>query len=134
MTVRSFGEIFEWRNDVTYPSRGARTIGADAALTKGLIERVWPRANVDARSPSILHEHGPIKRITRLMLDCKIERAKRKGARELAAKDGGGGEREREREKAYLSRRIDLLRGKARHVSRALRNRSARCNETGVIE
>ena len=96
MTVRSFGEIFEWRNDVTYPSRGARTIGADAALTKGLIERVWPRANVDARSPSILHEHGPIKRITRLMLDCKIERAKRKGARELAAKDGGGGERDRE--------------------------------------
>lgn len=45
---------------------------------KGLIERVGARANMDA--PESIHSPnaGPLKRITRLILDCKIERGEKK--------------------------------------------------------
>lgn len=48
---------------------------------KGLIERVGARANMDA--PESIHSPnaGPLKRITRLILDCKIERGEKKRKR-----------------------------------------------------
>lgn len=73
---------------------------------KGLIERVGARANMDAES---IHSPnaGLLKRITRLILDCKIEGGEKKRKR----KGGTGRDGDIEERKAYLWRNIDLWRG-----------------------
>lgn len=81
---------------------------ADAGLTSEGVNRTscGARANMDAES---IHSPnaGPLKRITRLILDCKIERGEKKRKR----KGGTGRDGDIEERKAYLWRNIDLWRG-----------------------
>lgn len=79
------------------------------------VNRTSSTAREHERGVHPFSERGPLKRITRLILDCKIERAERRGTRRERSKWEGDGQ-------AYLSRSIDLCAARFK----SSRKRSAR--------